>query len=73
MILWEDNEDEYAQFYDWTNDVRRAPIGEEEGNEVYISPAPFLPPSLTSILVPMFLSIMNWFLLTRARLLVIAR
>jgi len=35
MIAWEDNEEEYIDFYDWSNDPRSLPsVGEgEEGEE----------------------------------------
>jgi len=39
MIFWEDNEDEYSEFYDWSNDERRVAIGpNEDGEEIaYVS------------------------------------
>lgn len=42
MMLWDDNEEEYIDYYDWSNDPRSAPIGEEDENGEEAGPYLFL-------------------------------
>ena len=41
MLLWDENEEEYIDFYDWSNDPRSQPIDEEAEDGDDAAPYPF--------------------------------